>query len=69
MRKLGWIATWKIKWYCEDNIGKHTARGIAVLRADTELDSLIRLKSWELMQENNNKESIENKYTQSKEYN
>ena len=36
---------------------------------DRELDSLVRLKSRERWQENNNKESIENKYNQRKEYN
>ena len=65
------IATWKIKWYSEDNIGKEAARGIAVLRAGNPTGNYKTYKTEKLGSscKNNNKESIENKQNQSKEYN
>ena len=74
IRRRCWIwgiATWKIKWYSEDNIGKDTARGIAVLRAGNPTGNYKTYKTEKLGSscKNNNKESIENKQNQSKEYN
>ena len=61
----------KIKWYSEDNIGKEAARGIAVLRAGNPTGNYKTYKTEKLGSscKNNNKESIENKQNQSKEYN